>query len=124
MSSRRVDRVVRRSLLWGAAAVLGVVLFFVVRGAWDVYEKLNVALAERHHAEDDLYRLRERKAGLEHSLAALTTTRGVEGEIRTRFPLVKPGEEEFILIDAENIASSAPTRVTKPWWGIIFDYFW
>ena len=90
------------------ASVLGVVillLLFVVsaRAAWDMYHKFAQASDDRQTAERELGSLKEKEMRIQTAVAALSSERGVEQEIRARFGVVKPGEGEIQIVrDKDN----------------------
>ena len=90
---------VRKSLLWGAMGLLVLGLIVVGNSTWGVYTKMSDAEILRTNAQADRDKMKEREAEIQASLEALKTPRGVEDVIRSRYPLVKPGEEEFVLVD-------------------------
>ncbi len=108
---RRLVRILSSKI---TIAVLLVLIFFVARGTWGVYQKESdsrkkLVVAERAHAE-----LADRQDALVAQVAALKTERGVEEEIRSRYELSKPGEEVALIVDeATTTEEEVPVRT---WW--------
>ena len=103
----------QRTLLWSATVLLVAAALYLGSSTWRVYTKMVAVRAERIEAEDERTTLTTRSEGLAAALATLNTERGVEEEIRARYPLVKPGEVEFILVDADSNPATASAPVGK-----------
>lgn len=93
------------------------------RSTWGVYSRMQEASVLRHNAEAERDELETRQAELEVALERLDTPRGQEEEIRKRFPLVKPGEEEFVLVDQPVGASTSAKSQEKGTWEWFLDLF-
>lgn len=95
--------------------VLTFVAFIAARGAWGVYGKFAEASLSDTQAKQQLAALIDQKAKVAADVAALSSTRGLEGEIRDRYGLVKPGEGEIDIV--RQPASSSPEGMSKQsWW--------
>lgn len=86
-----------RAALWVSVVVLVVAVGYLGLSTYKVYTRMVEVEKLRLTAEAERDALRERNEELSASLKELGTTRGVEAEIRSRYPLVKPGEVEFVL---------------------------
>jgi len=84
----------------GAVVVLGIALLFGFRATWGVYQKEREARANVVDAREELTELQDRERFLREEIARLSTERGVEEEIRKKFPVAKEGEEVAIIVDA------------------------
>ena len=91
-------------------AVLFFVLFWVVRGAWAIYQKAEIARSERDIAARALAELEGRTTELKTSLARLKSTQGIEEEVRQKYTVARPGEEVVVVID-ENAKKSNNSEV-------------
>lgn len=76
-----------------------VAVLFGVRATWRVYQKAFEARANVREAQALLEELQERERFLRAELERLNTPRGVEEEIRQKFPVVKEGEEMAVIVD-------------------------
>ena len=123
MASQRTIRTARQLLMWVGIAVLTLLLIGTLRGAWTVYQSLSRATQERGNAEAEYARLIERRDSLEKSIQSLATARGVEEEIRARYPLVRPGEEEFILVGVDGPPVDTARGTRESIWGTIKEWF-
>jgi cell division protein FtsB len=118
--TRRTERMVKRALLWGATGFLALSAVFLGASTWRVYTKMTIAYKERVHAEEERNELSVRTKALAASLEALKTPRGVESQIRERYPVVKPGEVEFVMVNTPGtttVGNRAST--TRSLWGRI-----
>jgi cell division protein FtsB len=115
MATRRTKLLVKRLLLIGAGGVLVVLGLSMTWSAYQVYKRASVVSLERLHAEEERDSLRARTKELTAALGALNTERGVEEVIRTRYPVVKPGEVEFVFVDrratTSELEAAAPTSL-------------
>lgn len=111
MAAKRLERLARQYLWWTAIALLAVFVLVVARAAWIAEDRMDKAYTLRIDAEKERDQLIQRKGDLGQSLERLKTPRGVEAEVRSRFQLVKPGEEEFIIID-DALATNTPKETS------------
>lgn len=123
MAAKRLERLARQYLWWTAIALLAVFVLVVARAAWIAEDRMDKAYTLRIDAEKERDQLIQRKDDLGQSLERLKTPRGVEAEVRSRFQLVKPGEEEFIIIDDE-VATNTPKKTSAASiWGWLSTLF-
>lgn len=101
--------------------VLIVGILFSLRSVWIVLRQSREVDARRQTAAARLAELQERRDELEQEIEALKTPRGVEAEIRERFPVVKEGEEVITIVEqAESNEVSGPS---KSWWRRFLQVF-
>ena len=83
-----------------------IVLFFLVRGSWSIHEK--AILAEEHlsQSQAELNDLEDQQSSLSASIAQLSTTEGIEAELREKYHAVKSGESVAVIIDTSSAGSS------------------
>jgi cell division protein FtsB len=122
MVTRRTQRLVKRTLLWGGVALLVCIAGLIAHSTWEVYGKMVAVKAERLEAEAERELLRARTEELGASLKLLSTDRGIEEEIRSRYPLVKPGEVEIVLIDGEKPTLPPVTAPEPSFWGTVRSF--
>ena len=123
MASRQTERTVKKILLLGGAGVLGIVALFFARGTWEIYQTYRSASAMRVDAEHQRDQVVARTAELQKSLQELATPAGVEREIRSRYPVVKPGEVEFVLVDQAPTSTNEKSASKQTLWGWILSIF-
>jgi cell division protein FtsB len=93
-----------------SAAGLGLlvlVAFVTTRAAWGMYEKFSRAAGEHAKAQREYEELGAKESRIEGAVAALSSARGVEAEIRSRFGVAKPGEGEIKIVRDESAQEEA-----------------
>lgn len=104
--------------------VLFVMLVFVTRGAWSIYQKAQIALAERDIAEHSLGELQSRTSELNASLASLNSAKGQEAEVRQKYTVAKPGEEVVVVVDDNSKKSeNSGVATDKSIWQRVASFF-
>lgn len=122
MSARVWKRLFRRFAVWSGIALGVLLLLLIGHATWRVYAKERSAATELRNQAASLGELKQRKAALEAKLRALSTERGVEEEIRDRFPVTKPGEEVITVVNPAGPA--ATTSAKKPsFWARLATWF-
>jgi cell division protein FtsB len=115
-----------RKILYSKASLiaLGILLFFVASGAWNIYQKAVIARSERDRAERALVDLQVRTAELTASLARLQSDQGVEEDVRQKFTVAKPGEDVVVVVDDTSKKSeNSQAGQTKSLWARIISVF-
>ncbi len=123
MTPRQWKRLFARILIWGSLVALFAFVCILSVTTWRVYQKEREAKQARTDQEAALTDLRSRQAALTEEIKQLDTPRGVEKVVRERFPLVKPGEEEIILLENTNKASSTDEAANHGFWQSLFGWF-
>lgn len=116
MVTQRTVRQVRRVMLWALTVLLVLLTLGIATSSWRVFGTLASVRAERYEAERERDALRLRNAELQAAVNALDTPRGLEAEIRSRYPLVKPGEYEFVFVDGPEGATSTSAQASSSFW--------
>lgn len=111
----------REEMLRLGLRALGVLVLFgitalAVRGAWNMYGKLALASEAQQGAEAQLAALELQQAQVEASLGELSSSRGIEAEVRERFGVAKPGEGKIDIVRNSTIGTSTPAEPAT-WWG-------
>lgn len=122
-SKGRFERLIIKGVLWVAVALLIVVAVFLAGATWEVYQKESGARAELEAVTARRDSLEERKETLSTDLAALKSDRGMEAELRERFPVAKAGEEVIVLVDASDDSGSATEESEEGFWARIKGWF-
>lgn len=123
MAAKRIERLAKQYLWWGALLITFVFVLFLIRGTWTAFGRMQEAAVLKHNAELERDELLHRKAELDQNLDRLKTPRGIEDEVRARFQLVKPGEEEFVLVKGQSGTTSVPAAQPKGFWDTL-RAFW
>lgn len=101
--------------------VLCIVIAIAAKETWDLYAKERHARELLENARVRQESLGEREAFLKSELANLGDEEGVEGELRERFGIAKPGEKVIVLIDEE--ATTTFEEPKKGWWARLWSWF-
>lgn len=109
-------------MFFSYATLLLLVLVIVLMGR-SVFERFSVEREmsmRRIEAERELKELKLRAAALESQVKYLEDDRGMEAEIRSRFDVVKEGEQVVIILDDETNQEATETEVEivedRPWY--------
>lgn len=117
------ERQKRRRLLSSNLLIFGLCILVVIvaKETWDLYTKEQHARELLENAEARQESLGEREAFLTSELSSLNDAEGVEGELRERFGIAKPGEKVIMLIDEE--ATTTFEEPDKGWWARLWSWF-
>lgn len=116
----RITRVILRTV---GAGLLAAVAFVSLRAAWGMYDKLLEATDREHLAQAQLQTLRTQKDTIDTQLALLSSSRGVEAQVRDRYGVVRPGEGEIQILAAPEAVGTAPAKPEGFWsrlWQALF----
>ncbi len=123
MTPLQWKRLFIRILGWVGLILLGFLITTAGAAAWRMYGKAEDARVAHADAVTALDNLHKRKGVVETSLAKLGTERGIEEEIRLRYQLAKPGEEQIVLVASQAQASTSAAPENKSVWDIISGWF-
>jgi cell division protein FtsB len=112
-----------RAVVWILIALVALATSAAALAAWHVFVKEREAKRERDIEAAALADLEARKAALTEKLDTLDTARGVEEEIRNRFPLVKPGETVITIVNPTPISAAERSEQSKNFWQRIVSWF-
>lgn len=102
--------------------VLTVVVLILGKEVWDVYKRERLARESLELARVQQEDLNRREEFLSSEIELLNDTEGVEGELRQRFGIAKPGEKVIVLVDEEATTTSPPPELS--FWKKILSWFW
>ncbi len=113
-----------KRLLYSRVAVLllAVILILFLSSVRAMYEKNRSAREARQEIEARLRQLEARRLALQDQINKLETPRGLEEEVRTRFPVALEGERVVVIIDPP-VASSTQSSEKSGFWSWIKDVF-
>jgi cell division protein FtsB len=92
-----------------AVGFLVLLILLLLSPVWKLYRKSREASEGRSQAAAQLAELEARRAFLAEEVKRLETERGVEGEIRKKFPVVRAGERVIIVLPNEEATTTATT---------------
>lgn len=90
----------------GGVVLLVAAAFFALRGTWGMYGKLASASEGASAAMRQLQSLEARRTQIGADIERLSTERGVEGELRERYGLAKPGEGVIQVVENADAPAS------------------
>ena len=123
MSSRALKRMISRGTVWALLTVGFIALLFFGHAAWKVYMKEREAAKDDTLASEHYDELLLRQTALTASVGKLNTSRGVEEEIRKRYPVAKSGEEVITLINPKSGPGKASTSTRQGFWSSFGSWF-
>ena len=92
------SEILRAAISTAGVVVLGAMAYFAIHGAWGMYQKFAAASAASAAAEANLAQLQARHTEVQAEVAALDTPRGMEGALRERYGVAKPGEGQITVV--------------------------
>lgn len=122
MTPKQWKRLFFRIVIWILLIALLGLLIAVSAATWRVMTRGEAARTAHESAEDNLEGLTERKAKIEDALRRLDTPRGVEEEIRERYQVGLPGEEQFVIVEPKN-KTATTSDASQGFWGDIQSWF-
>lgn len=90
---------------------------------FNVFEKSRKAELKNKIVEDEINLIKERQNKLEASLGSLETETGIEEELRSRFPIKKPGEDYVVILESRVQNLKEPVAEKTSFFKIFLDFF-
>ena len=118
-----------RSIIYSplTASILLVAFFFVLHAIWNISQTYVQTKKGYESTREEFAELKKRKERVEERIDVLSSTRGVEEEIRNKFGFVKEGEGVVIIVEPpvglENDFSGGRQGNTLDILGLIFNIF-
>jgi cell division protein FtsB len=92
-----------------------ILVILIGRGVVSVYDKAEISSARLDRAKSEYDALTTRQQALAKDVDFLKTDEGVDATIRSKFRVVKEGEEIAVIVNRD--ATSAPAVPKEPtWW--------
>ena len=122
------ERRVLRKIIFSrfAFVFLMVVLGFMVYSTVKIYLRSREANFVNQMVEKEIEELRTKRAGLSAAIKRLESEGGQEEEIRSRFPVQKPGEKAIVIVEEEkkeNLPKQSPSGFFPRIWQFIKNIF-
>ncbi len=104
-------------------AALFVFTIFVVHSTWSVYQKKVESEEKKDISLKHVEELRLRDTDLSTKIDRLSTTPGIEEEIRSKFTVAKNQENIVVVVESptENVATST---IKLTFWKKLKNFFW
>ena len=119
------DRKKIRKILYSKASlvILVIILIFVSKGAWGIYQKAQIARTERDIALRSLTEIEYRTAELQASIVNLKSERGTEEALRQKYTVGRAGEEVVVVVDEDAKKSKNGEVEEKSFWHELLSIF-
>ena len=116
MTPKQWKRIFLRGALWSGIIVGCLLVIFLAESTWTMYGKERAAASANVDEAAALAELKARESSLSADVQNLDTPRGIEAEIRERYPVAKPGESVIVITPSQQTASNtAPEASSTPW---------
>jgi cell division protein FtsB len=100
------------------------ILVLLVPGVWNMFQKEEETRANLNEQELILEELKQREANLRAEIERLSSERGVEEELRSKFEIGKEGEEAIVIVNpSEDESTAAGKAQKKSFWQKLLDIF-
>lgn len=101
---------------WPVVLVLLILLFFIGRASWNIYQKHQETQEKLAAVQTEHQRLKQRYKEIQEEVADLKTKEGVEQAMRERFGVVKENEEVVYIVDRDEDTPEQQTQKEESWW--------
>lgn len=106
---KKVRRIVYSRL---SVALLVVLVGILGKASYSAYHKYQVSTTAYQDVAREHSELSSRKGQLENDIARLKTKEGIEADIRTKFGMVKEGEQMLVLVDRGTTTQVVPAKAS------------
>jgi cell division protein FtsB len=106
-----------------AILVLLVVLGFTARAVWGAYRNEQKSRTELANARLNSKELESRETFLSSEIERLESPRGIEEELRNKYPVAKEGEEVVIIVESGEDKNAQAEPQQKGFWSSFLDIF-
>ena len=103
--------------------VLAVMVFFLARATYHIYETEEMSAADYAAALKNYDDLKAQESALNADIGALSATSGQEEEIRSKFSVAKPGETVVVVVSGTDSAPRPAARPASGLWQRFLDMF-
>jgi len=102
--------------------ILLILLFALVKGGWNIYQKQREAYLNKINTEAKLEELSNRKRQLQAEVLHLKSSRGIEEEIRQQFEVAREGEGLIIIVDRPTAEGGDTGSTKNEWWRPVWPW--
>lgn len=103
--------------------ILGFIVIWLSFAVWSMYKKEHDTRLKRIEQREVLNELEDREGSLREEIERLSTERGVEEEVRSKFEVGKDGEEIIIIVDNPEAENIIQNNNKKTFWQKVFGWF-
>lgn len=97
------------------AVFLAILVIWAMVAAVGAFKKDREAKGLRDQYARDLSQLRSKQSELSEKIRVLSTDRGMEAEVRSRYRVVKPGEQLVVVVDNRDPSAVSPGKAPTFW---------
>lgn len=105
------------------AIVLVVVLFLLVRAAIGAYRDERASRSQLKNLQQSAAELSNREMFLASEVDRLGSDRGLEEELRNKYPVAKEGEHVVVIVEPKEQDSGSAPQASGDFWSRIFNFF-
>ncbi|MDD5050867.1 MAG: septum formation initiator family protein [Candidatus Pacebacteria bacterium] len=102
--------------------ILCLAVFFVARATWGVYKKAEESKQNLELTERQLDDLNKRNDYLSSEIKKLSSSSGVEEEIRQKFRVAKVGEQMAVIVDSQASEPTITDDSGDSWWARLWAW--
>ena len=103
--------------------ILGFIVIWLAFAVWSMYKKERDTRLRRIEQKEVLNELEGREESLREEIERLSTERGIEQEVRSKFEGGKDGEEMIIIVDNPEDEGFSNKEIKKTFWQKVFSWF-
>ncbi|MEK7589985.1 MAG: septum formation initiator family protein [Patescibacteria group bacterium] len=103
--------------------ILGLIVIWLSFVVWSMYEKERDTRLKRIEQREILNELEGRESSLREEIERLSTERGIEEEVRSKFEVGKDGEEIIIIVDNPEGENAEKKETEKTFWQKMYNWF-
>jgi cell division protein FtsB len=92
--------------------VLGIILLLIMHATWGIYQKARLSERKLNLAEREQATLEAKKESIEYKIDRLNTETGIEEEIRSKFDVVRDGEQIVVIVNPKDTATTTEAKPT------------
>ena len=103
--------------------ILGLLVIWFSFAVFSMYKKERDTRLKRIEQKGILDELKTREASLSEEIERLSTERGIEEEVRSKFEVGREGEEVIIIVDNPENDGVSEIEKKKTFWQKVFGWF-
>ncbi len=96
-----------------ALVVVVPVFLFVLKATWNIHRKVTASSDRLASTVSALEELEKRNTDLSQKVEYLSTDKGIESEIRTKFRATDDGEYVAVIVEDKKAVSTSTTSIAK-----------
>jgi len=108
-----------------SVSILIILVLFLAKGVFNIYQKEAESEKVKQSSLKNLNDLKDRQEKLNSEISNLNTTSGMEAEIRSKFSVVKQGEQVIVIVPADVSTSTLEKEqnIFEKMWNKFLSFF-